>query len=353
MKRGLVVVAIALVAACAELRVAEVNDAGAPTTPDADTVVVTLPDGGTVVVPIDAAAADVDAPPTSCDGPCTFETLATGLVQATTITVDDANVYFAVESGAGTIYQCPKTGCSGAPLVLGTGNASSIVVAGGIVYWPDYFNGAIHGCNVGGCEQPKSIVSNESFLRALGYDGTHLVWIGGSALRRCPRTACNTLTTQTLTTTNVDGTSIAVGGTFAFWAAPFIQKLYRCANLEGCTPQEVGPGSHDVSTDGKDVFWVDGVGKAVLTCPIANCSAPNVRKIGSSSAALRPVSDGTHVYWYESTRTRLVRCPVTGCAPEPVVIADDQRTQPAMGIALDAEYIYWTTTSAVRRMRKQ
>ena len=58
-----------------------------------------------------------------CDGPCPPEQLATGLVQATALAVDNTNIYFAIESGNGTVFQCPKTGCVGAPMTLGSGYA--------------------------------------------------------------------------------------------------------------------------------------------------------------------------------------------------------------------------------------
>ncbi len=64
------------------------------------------------------------------------------------------------------------------------------------------------------------------------------------------------------------------------------------------------------------------------------------------------MSDGDHVYWRDGFLDQVYRCPVSGCAPGPEIIATKQRGQPGGQIALDGEYVYWTTTGGVYRLAK-
>src|SRR5690606_13218208 len=99
--------------ACAELRVAEnVPD------PDRDSTDEEWAEDASergdarkvADVHVPDASGDAADPEPGCDGPCPPEQIAKGLTQATAITVDAQNIYFAVETDNGTVYQCPKTG---------------------------------------------------------------------------------------------------------------------------------------------------------------------------------------------------------------------------------------------------
>ena len=120
----------------------------------------------------DASTADAKDAAPACDGPCPPEDLATGLPQATAITVDDTNVYFASEGNDTPIQQCPKTGCGGAPILLGHGYAFGVAVVGGFVHWGDFSAGKVWRCAIGGCAgNPTAIALNQTSIRGVATDG--------------------------------------------------------------------------------------------------------------------------------------------------------------------------------------
>jgi len=347
-----VVVASAEVA-CGDLRVADVpatDEAGRPIDSDGST------SGGDGAVGGDGAAVDggADAAKDSsvvCDGPCPPEVLVSGLSQATAITVDANNVYFGIESGNGTVYQCPKTGCKGAPIELGPGYATSIVVAGGLVYWGDFAGAKLVSCAVGGCAKaPTSVVSNQMQMKGVVTDDVDLFWAADGVIRRCPRATCSTATAQDITTGQGFVQSMAAEQGKVIW--PDNNKINICPAAGACgTPTVLGPGSGDVSIRSGRAYWVNGTAKTVVMCPLTGCAGGPIT-IGSSSEPRYPVSDGVNVYWRDGFLDQIYRCPSGGCLPSPTVLATKQRGQPGGQIALDGEYVYWTTASTVVRLRK-
>ncbi len=344
------------VIACAELRVATDgppgSDPNAEVEDDEDagarTDALALPD-----VHVSDAKTDGPKPKTVCDGPCPPEVIVDGLSQATALTVDATNVYFAIESGNGTVYQCPKTGCGGAPIELGPGYATSIVVAGGIVYWGDFAGGKLQGCAVGGCGKlPSAVVSNQTQIKGAVSDGVDLFWGSASGLiRHCPLATCSTATAETIATNQGFIRSLAADQGKVVWPNATTSTVYACAAGPCANPTALGPGSHGVSVHAGKAYWVNGQSKTVVSCSIGGCGGSPVT-IGSSMAPNHPVSDGSHVYWRDDFLDQIYRCPVSGCSPGPETIATAQRGQPGGQIALDGEYVYWTTTKGVYRLPK-
>lgn len=339
--------------ACAELRVA-----GSDVPPETDPPPgeeETADGGGSLAdamvrpdVGIADAKKDGSKPKPVCDGPCPPEPIIEGLLQVTALTVDATNVYFAIESGNGTVYQCPKTGCGAAPIELGPGYATSIVVAGGMVYWGDFAAGKLQGCAVGGCnKQPTAVVANQTQMKGAVTDGVDLFWATNGLIRHCPRATCSNATAETITTGQGFVRSLAADQGKILW--PSSGKVFACPAGPCATPTELGPGTHDVSANAGKAYW--GNGKNIVSCSIGGCGK-NPLTLGSSPSPSHPVSDGDHVYWRDDFLDQIYRCPAAGCMPGPEIIANDQRGQPGSQIALDGEYVYWTTTSGVYRLPK-
>lgn len=243
--------------ACAELRVA----GGGPGLDDAEAAeagAVAKDAGADVDAPVmpDVAEPDGQRPTATCDGPCPPERIVEGLVQATAITVDATNVYFATESGNGTVYQCPKTGCDGAPIELGSGYTTSIAVVDGVVYWGDFAAGKVQSCAVGGCGKiPTAIVSNETAIKGVVSDGVHLFWgTGDGDVRRCPIATCSTATVETIATGQGFISSLAADQGKVFWPNLLTSTVYASPVGSTADPMALGPGSHSVSTYAGKVY---------------------------------------------------------------------------------------------------
>jgi hypothetical protein len=367
MRRSLlpfVLPAFALFFACSELRVAdEAADAGTGSEePDADEADADdgAPDGAArakdgggkdASTPKDSGAKDSAPPPPTCDGPCPPEELATGLKQATALAVDANNIYFAVEGSPanGAVYQCPKTGCVGAPILLGGGYATGIVVAGGAVYWGDFFSGKVVSCAVGGCSNaPSAVVSNQPSIKGVFTDGVDLFWSTNGAIRRCPQATCSDATVAGIVTGQGLIVSIAAEQGKVLWASS--GSIQSCAVGPCPSPIALGPGAADVSIHAGVAYWVTS-SKTVVRCPLGGCNGKPLT-VGSSQAPRVPVSDGTSVYWRDELFDQIYRCPAIGCTPGLEILAYGQRMQSGGQIALDGQYVYWTNTSGVYRLLK-
>lgn len=290
--------------------------------------------------------------PVSCDGPCPPELIVDGLSQATALTVDATNVYVAVEGNVtGNVYQCPKTGCA-SPIELGQGYTRSIVVANGVVYWGDFTAGKVQSCAIGGCNKvPTAVVAEQLQIAGVVGDGTDLFWATRGDIKRCSRGTCSTTTAQTITTGESVSGKFAAGLGKILWANGPKGTVYACPAGPCTTPTSLGPGTHDVSVHAGTAYWVNGAAKTVVSCAISGCNG-SPHTIGSSQEPASPVSDGTHVYWRDALLDQVYRCPIAGCSPGPEILASNQRAQGGGQIAVDDEYVYWTTTKAVRRLRK-
>lgn len=348
-RRALLLAVVASVA-CGQIRRAE---------PDAGVEPV---DGASVEPPEDAAsgedassdagasdAADDSAAPPACDGPCPPEPLATGLLQATSIAVDQNNVYFAIESNQGTVYQCPKTGCVGAPIELGSGYATAIALDAARVYWGDFSGGKLVACTIGGCaNQPTTLAPNQTQIRGVSTDGVSLFWSTAGAIHSCAPGACTPTPIATGQGLVID---VAADQARVFWVSVAQKTVYACPAVGCATPLALGPGTHDVFAHGGKVYWVNGTTKNVVSCAATGCSGTPTT-IGSSLSPSHPVTDGKHVYWRDDLLDEIYRCPVSGCAPGPELVATKQKGQPGGQMALDGLYLYWTTSSGVYRLRK-
>lgn len=301
-------------------------------------------------MPKDGATKDVaDAGP-ACDGPCPPEDLATGLPQATAIAVDGQNVYFAAEGSSTPVQQCPKTGCVGAPILLGTGYAFGLAVVGGFVHWGDFSSGKVWRCAVGGCGgNPTAIALNQTSIRGVATDGVKIYWSANNNILGCDPASCTPFTVRTGTGAIFD---MAADQATVLYVDTAASKVYACATPTCTTPLLLGTGSHDVSAYSGKAFWGNGATDLIVSCAITGCSnAP--KTLGTSYSPSHPASDGSYVYFRDELSYKIQRCPaLAGCAAGAEIFANDQRGQPGGGLVIDGTHVYWTTSSAVRRLAK-
>jgi hypothetical protein len=297
----------------------------------------------------------VDEPkdPSPCVGACPPEPLAVGLRQATAITLDETNMYFAVEGGVASVYECPKTGCEGSPRLVGTGYTFAISRLGQKVYFADYWTGRILACAVGGCaSRPEVIASRQADVRGTWTDGTYLYWSVDDAstqgeIRRCLPDACTPTTLVTRTGTVFD--LAAEQGTL-LWSSRATHTVYACSTFPCKSPRTLGPGSAGVTSAKGTAFWVN-TSKRVVSCALAGCGGQPI-VIGASHSPSNPAIDGTSLYWRDDLSFDVFRCPTSGCGGAAQTFVKNQPGQPRGGIATDRLYVYWTTASGVYRLPK-
>jgi hypothetical protein len=339
---------------CAGLKTATLDDAGAGSADGGDIVDPTTEGGTTDGATGEGGGTGKDGGPSAdaadaatCDGPCPPEDLATGLPQATAIAVDGTNVYFAAEGNDTPVQQCPKTGCAGTPILLGTGYAFGIAVVGGFVHWGVFSNGKVWRCAIGGCGgNPTAIALNQSSIRGVATDGVKIYWSANNDILGCDPAACTPSVVRAGTGAILD---MAAHQAKVLYVSS--GNVYACATPTCTTPLLLGAGSHDVSAFGGKAYWGVGASDLIVTCAITGCSnAP--KTIGSSFAPTHPETDGTNVYFRDDLSYKIYRCPMAGCAAGAEIFASDQHGQPGGNLAIDGTHVYWTTASAVRRKAK-
>lgn len=330
------------IVACSELREAEPSaDAGG-----ADAGPEKRAEDGSVDLH-DASDAEAAARP-PCPAPCKPERIST-IENLAALTVDAANVYFGGLSSG--IFAMAKD--SRQTTTMGNGTATSLALANGQLFWSE--KDRLVACPIAGCGgAPKAIVLDEVGIEDVRSDGTNLAWRarpGGTddLVRTCPADSCSQGTVKTVTKVVSPRTGLGIGDGRVLWV-DFKKELSSCplAPLPCTAPTKLGPGSNDPLVLGGVAYWT--YEQNVVACPLAGCeNFP--RKIGTSSFPRLVAVDDRDVYWRDAVDHTVLRCPLTGCqgAPEEIAAAVDGGT---LGLALDADYVYWTSATGLWRRHK-
>jgi hypothetical protein len=352
MKRGAAFAGLALLGvwACSDIRANPIGDGGG-SDDDGGYGDGQPPDSATAEAgdaSNDAALGDGEGLPadaaSSCDGGCPPVLLGSGFKQPTMVLVDAQNIYFA-ESGTppGSVNQCPKAGCGAAPVVLGPGQATGIVVDSTRVYWNDFLSGKIVACPIDGCGGvPTVLAGNEPYASGLTSDGTHLYWATNyTSVRTCALPACTNPTTFA-TGTVVEYDMVAAQGS-VFWSDTGKSAILQCPSA-GCAgaPSTYASGlAADISVAAGFIFWVSVSSNTVVDCLAAapTCSSP--KTIGSSTNPGWPVSDGLWVYYRDQSVDGIYKCPIGGCGVGGALVASNQRNDGIGRMAIDGAYLYW------------
>lgn len=301
-----------------------------------------------------AKEAGIDAPVPCRASTCPVEEIASDLTNATTVTVAGDNVYF-VDGGVsgGAVYQCPKTGCGDARVFLGSGSPLGIAVIGSNVVWSDFQRSKVFACAIGGCAKaPAVLADSETSVRGVWGDGTNVYWsfIGsgfGVTIRRCVPGACSP-TNVTGGLTSLTGAAVSADGTLLFSTGTAVST---CSSV-ACDPIKDlgGNASGRVALANGLAFWIVKADLGTLeSCPTAGCTSP--KTVGGSPDPYAPAADATHVYWRDKHDDAVRRCPVAGCDGDAPIFADRERNVEGT-LALDDDYVYWTTKTSVRRRHK-
>jgi hypothetical protein len=332
--------AIAAVVACGELREAQPSsDAGGPSP--------TNPSNDAAPAMRDASK-DVDAStPASCPAPCEPEQIST-MENLGPVTVDSFDAYFGGANGG--VWKIPKTG--GKTTKLGDGKTTRLALADDQVFWGE--GDHLVSCPKTGCGGiPQGLLLDQTGLDEVVSDGTKIVWRAHSGtydvIRTCPAKQCAPATMAKVAAATSISAGVAIGAGKVFWS-DVQSKLHACPldPLPCNDPAAVGPGTNDAVVFDQTVYWVNQ--QQIVSCAVDGCASP--KKIGTSEVPHLLVADERHLYWREMVNNQILRCPTDGCDGDPEVVAKDVDGIYYGGLALDADYVYWTQKSGLWRRHK-
>jgi hypothetical protein len=323
----------------------------------ADRAPVSTPPNGALVAPYAAPRASPPpvGPGPACAGACAPTVLADGQHQPTVVAVDGGNVYWATEGGAPGVWQCPKTGCTGAPLLLATPVLTTgLALDASRVYFGDFSGGKLLACAIGGCaNQPTVLSAAEPQIESVVSDGVSLYWATRGKVRACrlpcsggPGDAPRTVLEQGGSFVNLTADQGKV-----FWADRTSGKLFTCDGAACAAPVVLGAGiDTGMSATRGHVFWA-AAPSSVVVCEANGCRGM-ARTIGASYKPSNVVSDDLNVYWRDVTSGDILRCSALGCGSASAAYQARQQGQPGGKMALDGQYLYWATASQVLRAPK-
>jgi hypothetical protein len=290
--------------------------------------------------------------------------LASGQITPSSITVDEANVYWVNEGAVVNnvqippqVMKCAKSGCNNNPTVIATirdsgqpwNNIRGLAVDGQNVYWGSGPYGAPDGlfaCAIGGCNNSPTALRQILHFGGIAVNGNQVYAVGDVIVL------------------SEDG-GVAGSGPW---------EVYGCSP-EGCddnspnpahvlwsTPQSEGNSAASIigiAVDTSNAYFASYVDRTILTCSLAGCGgAPTVLAPDGllldagwqgNQMPWQLAVDETNVYW-DLTRYwpvlqgpaqgEVLACPKTGCSEGPTVLASGLRN-PA-GLATDGASVYFT-----------
>ena len=279
------------------------------------------------------------------DGLCVPTVLAVGQSRAEYVAVDDTSVYW-TDLSAGTVMKAPLSG--GTPVTLATGqsNPAPIAVNAGGVYWSSYGDDRLMLSPAGG-GMPIFVLSAP--VDRLTVDRSNVYWTDnfqGTVMK----VAVGSSSSYTLASGQGSPDGLAVDASNVYWADYDTGTVSKVPIGGGApvvlVPAQGGVGLRRVAVDAASVYWTDGGVRAVLKVPVGG-GAPLVLAAGRDDSMFDIAVDATDVYWSE--KGGVMRVARDGGSPEVVVTG-----QPVvLGIALDRDYVYWTSgSSGVLRVPK-
>ena len=258
----------------------------------------------------------------------------------------------------GVIYSCGTSGCNCSPSLIASGlnDPVGLAVAGGRAFWTEYDDGLVESCASMGCDGgPSLLASMQLGPEGMVADAVSLYWTGYTGrLLRCALPDCaggsseiwhaqtGTLEAQTM--------GVAVDATNLYWTNNVQQVLTMPFSETTATvlttlvaPGDFLGGSQPISVDPTGVYVPANPGAgvdAVLSVPLTGGAAGTVATFASAFNGVPGiVSDGKNVYWANNFGFAVMRAPVTGGTA--VTISCD--VEKPEGIAQDATHVYWTT----------
>jgi hypothetical protein len=283
--------------------------------------------------------------------------LASGQSSPTSIVSDGANVYWTNTGTVKSVMKVPVTG--GTPVAVATGlrMPGYLAVDATNAYWTDaastFPNGTIlmsaplAGSAAVDGGAPTVLVPSAVALQQFVVAGGDIYYFNGSTLTVITTAGAAVRTLTPSATNAVNATADAAN---LYWTNNMQQVLMM--PLSGTTATVlttlVAPGdflgtTQPISVDATGVYVPANPGAgvdAVLSIPLPGGAAATVATFASAFNGVPGiVSDGKNVYWANNFGFAVMRAPVTG-GTAVTISCDAEKPE---GIAQDATHVYWTT----------
>ena len=258
----------------------------------------------------------VSCPVTGCPNP--IVPLSKALDNPTALTLDGTNVYWinssALNQTKGTGMKCPLAGCGATnqnrtTLFTGIATPRTIAVDATKIYFggwgtgsPNFFNGKVYSCAIGGCgAAPTTVVTPLIRASALGIDAPDLYVASAGQIPSIVRAALGSSGAGTVMDMQKDYSSLVVGTAVLYWTDFGNGDVYMCPKLN-CTSNAIvlfsnQAGPDQIKVDGQGIYWLNTVSGEVRACPGGVCNGKTtlLAKTGDTLVAL--ALSGSYAYY--------------------------------------------------------
>jgi len=264
------------------------------------------------------------------------------------IAVDASFVYW-VDTSNNAAFRMPLAGGTPQKLASGPGampGLSGIAVAGNSVYWTNQGGAVMQAPSAGG--SPTTIAIEPYPTTGIASDGSSIFWATSDFDGNIFKTPIGGDASVVLSEAH-HANAVAADANNVYWtgAAQVLQVAIN-GGTSLLVADEIGTEPYGLSVNGTSVYWTDNLNGRVFRSPIsAGSSTPppaTALAIGQAHPTFLTTDD---VSVYFTTINAVMRIPEEGGMP--MKIADDQ----ANGMAIDDDYVYWTSVSgAIVRIAK-
>jgi hypothetical protein len=325
-----------------------------------DVVVIeaSAPDSGTIDAPIEDVSSDATGTDYVPCGACTSKVVASA-VDARGLAADQTRVYWAnpPQNGWYSVSKCDIASCSPAT-VLGYGHRNLEVVGTNLFDW-DSLGATVcttTDCNDGG--RPLFATSNDG-LQGFGTAGGDAFWSSqiGSIERCDPETYCTSSTT--FIANQPSPRDVVVDDASVFWINGGSDGGIIACSTDACDGGGVELAGHQTSTSSlaqssSTIFWILQ-GSSILACSKAGCGGkPTVLATFVESVTSLAVTESAAYFILAdpSKRWRIVKLVLDHSQP-PTAITQDDPAQTQANIALNAQDVFWVSSSGDLTMTAQ
>jgi hypothetical protein len=288
--------------------------------------------------------------PIVCDGPCVPVVIATSSAGADNVAIDEANIYWSVDTATGTVYAAPLAGGPMTPLASNQQNPRGVATDGVYVYFTlNVADGGIMRVPVGGGAVTE-LATGQGTPRRVLVDTTNVYWTDSDD-GTIMKTAKTGVSPPTSLGTTTSPSGLAIDDTYVYFSSTTDSSISRAPIAGGPTmnvgtPPVEGQYPIRLAVDGTNVYATGNTGGSVTQVPKGGGSFTVLASGKSYPGGL--AIDSKYVYFAENALDGGVfKVPIGGGMV--TQLASGQAT-PGQ-VAVDAEFVYWANATDGTIMR--